>query len=393
MHSISNGRLYYFDNARGIASILGAFYHVALIFSFPWLVNIDPEYFLEETTFFIQYLNVARMPLFLFISGFFAMYSLNKYKKRIFVKRRFRRLFIPLLFGVLVILPLQFLILNGHINLKEFFGLIYPAKFTWSLSHLWFLYHVFVFSLLLIVLFYLPPGIKSMIDKALRFFNRNVFFIILFWSGLMFLGYKTGKEMEALIVSANDLFHFRTMGINLPVFLFGAYTFYFLDYVSERAISGRKKEIIVSTLFYVAFVVIFHLFPALNDLGWFLYSVMTFSLTLLWLNLIYRFLNYTNRYLGFISDASYAFYILHHPVIIFLGVLYVKLQRTSWLLLDYFILCFLSVALTYLLYYILVYKSRLGSFLVTGYLNEEDRKLPGRLKLKIYKRLRKRPIL
>ncbi|MGC9343045.1 MAG: hypothetical protein ACP5E3_10115, partial [Bacteroidales bacterium] len=242
------------------------------------------------------------------------------------------------------------------------------------------------------VLFYLPLGIKSMIDKALRFFNRNVFFIILFWSGLMFLGYKTGKEMEALIVSANDLFHFRTMGINLPVFLFGAYTFYFLDYVSERAISGRKKEIIVSTLFYVAFVVIFHLFPTLNDLGWFLYSVMTFSLTLLWLNLIYRFLNYTNRYLGFISDASYAFYILHHPVIIFLGVLYVKLQRTSWLLLDYFILCFLSVALTYLLYYILVYKSRLGSFLVTGYLNEEDRKLPGRLKLKIYKRLRKRPI-
>jgi len=180
------------------------------------------------------------------------------------------------------------------------------------------------------------------------------------------------------------------MGINLPVFLFGAYTFYFLGYVSERGITGKKREIFVSTSIYVIFVLSFHLFPTMNDLGWFLYSVMTFSLTLLWLNLIYRFLNYTNRYMSFISDASYAFYILHHPVIIFLGILYVKLQRTSWLLLDYFILCFLSIALTYLLYYILVYKSRLGSFFIIGILTESDRKLLGGLKLKVYNSLLKR---
>lgn len=230
-----------------------------------------------------------------------------------------------------------------------------------------------------------------MIQKVLHFFNRNVFLIILFWSGFMFLGYKAGKEMERLIISANDLFHFRNLGINLPVFLFGAYTFYYLGYISERGITGKKREIFVSTLIYVLFVMIFHIFPELNDIGWFLYSVMTFSLTLLWLNLIHRFLNYTNPHLSFISDASYAFYILHHPVIILLGVIYVQLQRTTWLLLDYFVLCFLSIALTYLLYYILVYKSRLGSFLVTGYLKEKDRKLLGNLKLKVYNRLTRRP--
>lgn len=389
MQSTTNGRLYYFDNARGIASILGAFYHVAMIFSHPWEVNIDPQYFLEGTTFFIKYINVARMPLFLFISGFFAMYSLHKYKKRIFVIRRFRRLFIPLIFGVFVILPLQYLILNGHINYTQFFDLIFPAQYTWSLSHLWFLYHIFVFSLLLILLLYIPVKLKFLIEKVLYFFDRNVFLVILFWSGFMFLGYKAGKELESFVVSTNDLFDFRKMGINLPVFLFGAYTFYFLKYVSERGLTGKKREIIISTSIYVIFVVVFQLFPTLNDLGWLLYSVMTFSLTVLLLNLIYRFLNFTNRYLSFISDASYSFYILHHPVIIFLGVFYVKLQRTSWLWLDYFALCFLAISITYLLYYILVYRSRLGSFLITGYLNEEDRKLPGKLKLKILARLRK----
>lgn len=390
MQSNLTGRIYYFDNARGIASILGVFYHVALIFSYPWKVNVDPEHFQKATIFFVQYLNIARMPLFLFISGFFALYSLKKYHKRIFVKRRFRRLFIPLVFGILLLLPVQKLILTGDLSIKEYFKLIYPGQYAWSLSHLWFLYHVFVFSLLLIPLFYVPPRVSKTIKMAVIFLNRNVILCILFWSALMFLGYKAGKEMETIIVSANDLFHFRQMGINLPVFLFGAYTFNSLNLVSKSCLTGKKKEILISAILYLLLVGIFQFLPPLKDLGWLLYSVMTFSLTVLWLNLIYRFLNFTNRYLKFISDASYAFYILHHPVVLLLGVMYVRLGRTSWLMLDFFLLIFLAIIITYLLYYILVFRSRLGSFIITGYIDPRDRKLPGELKVRIIRRISKR---
>ncbi len=373
MNQASAQRLFYFDNARGIASILGVFYHVALIFSYPWHVNIDPENFLPATEFFIEYLNVARMPLFLFISGFFAMYSLKKYRERKFLRRRIQRILVPLITGILIIVPLQQFIEEPNISLGQYLDIIFPFDDDFHLSHLWFLYHIYLFSLVLIVFYYLPSYFKKIIKRMISLLNRNVILAIGFWSLLMIVGHFAGRTVDWIISSDNDLLRLSKMGRNIPVFLFGAYTFLNMENMGKNCLTGKWKEIIFSGAIYTGIVILFQLIEPSLNLKWVLYLLMTFSLTVLWLNLIYKFLNFTNPLLRFISDASYAFYILHHPVIIILGMLYLKIGSSSILLIDYFILCFISILVTYFIYYFLVMKNRVGNFLITGFLKQEDK--------------------
>lgn len=94
------------------------------------------------------------MPLFLVIAGFLAWRSLQRSGAAALVKNRARRLLAPLLFGLVVVLPLDLYCwvlgwvaegLVEPVKLKslKFDGVI--DRDLWGLSHLWFLQYLFLY--------------------------------------------------------------------------------------------------------------------------------------------------------------------------------------------------------------------------------------------------------
>ncbi len=86
-------RKHYFDNGRAIASLLGIVYHSALVFSgTTWLINEDDKHASTYFQIYTNYINLFRMPLFLFISGYFAIYTVKKYNFKDFTVNKLTRL-------------------------------------------------------------------------------------------------------------------------------------------------------------------------------------------------------------------------------------------------------------------------------------------------------------
>ncbi|MGB1817903.1 MAG: acyltransferase family protein, partial [Rubripirellula sp.] len=94
------------------------------------------------------------MPLFLVLAGFFAWQTLRRRGPSTLIRSRARRLLIPLLFGALVILPLDLYCWVGSWVVE---GIVSPVKLKslkidhpigqnlWGLSHLWFLQYLFLY--------------------------------------------------------------------------------------------------------------------------------------------------------------------------------------------------------------------------------------------------------
>ena len=93
------------DALRAGAMLLGIVYHLALSFAegFPWLIQ-DSRQGQGYTVF--QYASHGfRMPLFFVLSGFFTAMLWRKRGLKALLKHRFRRIFLPMILGVVTITP------------------------------------------------------------------------------------------------------------------------------------------------------------------------------------------------------------------------------------------------------------------------------------------------
>ena len=96
------------------------------------------------------------MPLFMLLAGSSAYFSLSKRTAIAFARERVQRILIPLILGILILIPPQVYVerlSNNQFNgsffdfYPHFFQGVYPAgNFSWH--HLWFLVYLFVYSIL-----------------------------------------------------------------------------------------------------------------------------------------------------------------------------------------------------------------------------------------------------
>ncbi len=149
------------DLVRCIACILVVGLHASvpyLVHPMPglvWVVNDSPSPTVDGIFWAIE---VFVMPLFLLLSGFYGWNALKKDSSRQYLHSRVKRLLRPLLFGVLVILPIDLylwtfgLIVQGHFSLVKLRSLKIPSPWgdqIWGLSHLWYLLYVFLYAAVL----------------------------------------------------------------------------------------------------------------------------------------------------------------------------------------------------------------------------------------------------
>ncbi len=185
-NSLSEGftsRRYDLDWLRVICIIILLYYHVGMIYV-PWGWHIKSAEKSEVMRWIMIWLHYWRMPLLFFISGAGTYFALRKRTYGNYTRERVKRLFLPLVFGMFVIVPPQIYyerISNGihFANYADFYPSVfdfvpYPeGSFSWH--HLWFVAYLFLFSLISIPLFRWLNGARGIrfLDKIERFASRK----------------------------------------------------------------------------------------------------------------------------------------------------------------------------------------------------------------------------
>ncbi len=118
---VSADRIIFFDNIRYLMVLLVVVLHSACGYSNNvqwWAVNDDNLIFFD---YLIAVLGVFLMPTLFFIAGYFALPSLQQKGRWLFIKSKLKRLGIPWLLGVVLMVPI--------INFIHLYSRDYPANF------------------------------------------------------------------------------------------------------------------------------------------------------------------------------------------------------------------------------------------------------------------------
>jgi glucans biosynthesis protein C len=348
-------RRYDLDWLRLIAIVILLFFHTGMWFNeWGWHVKNN------ETSTTFQYWMVwshyFRMPLLLFISGAGTYMALGKRTPGQFAGERFRRLFIPLVFGMFVVVPPQiyFEYIDQYSSYLDFYKTVFEFKpypggsFSWH--HLWFILYLLLYSLLALPLLnYLRSSRSEKFKNATYRFLSNPLGLLLLPSGVMLISQillrpNFPEETHALV----DDWAF--------------FTFYFLFFIMGaisyahpklwEAIGHHRKFLSAATFLSLApfYMCYFH-FRHLIDLPWTEDTIeLIFDVTALfvsWFTVItiiafgQRYLNRPHPWSSKINEGLYPFYILHQTVIIWIG--YYICQLDWSITAKYWSIAFLTV--------------------------------------------------
>jgi|GEM_PF-5100557 len=135
------------DLLRALLILEGVFYHASLVVA-PTAADAlsNPRYNSYSIALFFHFFHLFRMELFFLISGFFSSLIMERKGLEHFIENRRRRVFEPLLWGVILITAPQYLWLKS----------LYPGTsgLAYIVMHLWFMLTLTFISLLYI--FYRP---------------------------------------------------------------------------------------------------------------------------------------------------------------------------------------------------------------------------------------------
>lgn len=332
--SMKSKRWYWLDWLRVLAMATIFLYHSGRPFvPFDWpIMNPEPDPLFTLANVFV---TGWIMPLFFVVSGMSVYFSLAKRSHGQFLKERFKRLMIPFIFALFVILPVDRYfdsLFSGYFTgsftgfyFWEYFN-VFPFTFDLSLTYLanstqglylWYLFWLFVFSLITVHLFkYLRKDeVKQRISKMAAICNRR--------GGIFLLAIPI---MIVDIISIKPYFEFPSFygGWKLPTYL----VFFILAYViasdSEFEESIKKNVIPALVMGIISSIAIIVLFVTIGEeVGQTLYipfSILWAFNGWCWVIAILGFgrkrLNFDHKYLKTANELVLPFYVLHETIII-----------------------------------------------------------------------------
>jgi len=144
---------------RGLAMLLGITLHASVAYlptqmdGLIWVVTESPAFICDLMFWWV---HAWRLPLFFFLSGFFAKLTMDRRGLREFTKHRIRRLLIPYVVAVYTICPAVYLIfsggwyLTGQCTLEQMLPYVpFPSELQSQIfgpAHLWFLQDLLIMS-------------------------------------------------------------------------------------------------------------------------------------------------------------------------------------------------------------------------------------------------------
>ncbi|UJF21949.1 acyltransferase family protein [Shewanella sp. OMA3-2] len=304
------------------------FFHIGMLYVENWGFHFKSQYQWQGLEMVMLFVSPWRMAILWLVSGIAIKFLLVKVSVERFVFLRSVRILLPLLFGILVVVPPQLYIemtqksaldmsywqfmieffAEDSVIFKEYQAGIWPHI---DVNHLWYLRSLWQFSLLLVCL--------------LPLLNANKTVQVLNWifrlPGALAIG------MATLPIFLLQLF-WEPDTVRYPLgFAFMLYG-YLIGW--SPLFWSRVKEALpflakLTPLVLVSFVC-FYQFMWLPQgdnahYTWQLLGLLSYSLSrvmgaLLLLSLAYHYLNVASSKLSYWSEGVYAFYILHQSIII-----------------------------------------------------------------------------
>ena len=328
-------RRYDLDWLRVIVFALLIFYHVGMFFV-PWGWHIKNNVIYDWLKWSMLFLNQWRLPILFVISGMGTYYAFSKRNLGQFSWERIRRLGIPLIFGMIFIVPPQVYIerLAKHQFSESYldyftsvaFKGVYPeGNISWH--HLWFLPYLLVFSLLLGPLFvYLRNNQNRFSDWIKRIISKP-FGIYWFVVPLYLLEAFMEPFFDITHGLIDDWFNFSS---SLVLFFYGFLLISTGDIFWKVVEELKFKALLIGVFTFLSQVFIWvfledgyvvHFTEAL------LKVVNIWSWILVLFGYAAKYLNHKSNALSYANRAVYPFYILHQTVTVILAYF---LMDLSW---------------------------------------------------------------
>lgn len=327
--------------------------------------NKETSYLFTEFNF---WLSRFRMPLLFFISGAVSYFILIKKSGSQFIGMRFHRLIIPLLFGMLVIVPPQIYmerLTQGFAGTyfdfypRIFDGEPYPKGNT-SWHHLWFILYLFIYNLLAAPLFaWIVRG------NGRKFFNRFHFLATGKWIYVMMLpGVLILTSLTLQFPQTNDLIHDWA---RLPYwFSFLLVGFACIAFHSLVESLERNRRLSLLLAFITIIAINYFRWNAVEpwdsisswQSDWRTYAYLAlYPLTgWLWVFALIgygkKYINRRHKFMNYVNEAVYPFYILHQTIIVMLA--YYVVQVSDSILSKYIFIVLVTFALSMLLYHLVI---------------------------------------
>lgn len=339
-------RLAYIDWLRLFAILGVLLYHSARPFipDDPWHINnVEKSNLLEEFNFF---LSRFRMPLLFFLSGAVTWYMVKKRNTGSFMLLRLKRLFLPLVAGMLIIIPPQVFMERKHQGYTGSFFDFYSQLFSSgsypegnvSWHHLWFIAYLFLYDILFAPFFTwcktsqangFKKGLER-ISKGSRIYLLMVPSVLIYTAGIL-----KYPSTNALI---DDPIYF----IYWLLFVLTGFLCMVVPSLMDSLERNRRLSLGLAFLLLVLINSLrwneYNWFDGNHDTSsWFtwVYLARQPIHTWLWVFALVgygkKYLNQTNSWLPYVNQLIYPFYILHQTVIVILAYYVVQTPDTVFL--------------------------------------------------------------
>lgn len=368
----------YLDWLR-IISILGVlFFHSAMpyVAEDGWHIkNHQTSNLMMESNHF---LHLFRMPLLFFISGTVSYYMMQRRSALSFIGLRFRRLFIPLLGGMFIIVPPQIYmerLANGY---KGSFWDWYPSvlnfvpyprgSFSWH--HLWFIAYLFLYDLLFAPMFSWMISSKSdgFKQKLASLASGKLVYLLMMPAIVWF------TLLSERLPETNDLAHDGCYFVYWLLFLLAGFICILQPKLMDSLELNRRFALTIgfSSLMIWEYMRWNKLEPGyvnwpfqsrlFNYLFVALRPVIAWGWVLAMVGYGKHYLNRTHKILNYLNQAVYPFYILHQTVIV-LVVYYIVQTQNESILSKYIYTVGITFFVTVLVYHLFIRPYALTRFL------------------------------
>ena len=406
--------------------LLGLLLHVCIFFMPPqkyfWGSG---EYYGDVVNLqFLSFIHLFRMQLFFLLAGFFAELVIDRSGLRHFVHDRLKRILVPLMVGVVVIVPI-FQLLVGRmayyyrntfddlsmletIKSLVFFGLLEPDQpIQDNLIHYWFVYYLLIFY---VVHLLLRPLLVSNALRSITHWERLLETATSRWWGFLLLGLLLLPLQYSL-----KIISLPPSGFNAPLadllLYFVFYLFGGALYLQRNCLSGISKNAWICAAFSVPLFILINQpteridlsAPVINDIttwtvldldtkvfafpqvwaegivhnGWAKVVVVLFRTTLCWsmcfaaIGLAHQYLSQQRIYIRYLADSAYWVYWVHLPITFKLSYLAQSIEGVNSLTKCYLVLV-VSTLIVYASYQWLVRYTVLGDYFMSRRKSKDD---------------------
>lgn len=350
------------DWLRVLAFSLLIFYHVGMFFNY-WGWHVKNNILIHSVEWPMRFSSQWRMALLFMISGAGVYLALQQRSPGAFLKERFIRIFIPLFFGMLFIVPPQIyferLIQGENYNYIDFsktvFDFIPYPKGNFSWHHLWYLAYIFVYSVLALPLFLFIKHARKMTAWLARFFSSPLTFILIpvLWHALgeIWLS-EEYPTTHNLIRDWNN--HFHAFTLFLTGFILCSHTSFWKTLSKYRKLTTTIWIVLTITLYTVYWIPDREIVGREEYFYWFIKTTNAWCVLLSFFGLAYTYLQFSNPFLKYANEAVYPFYILHQTVIVCLAYPIINSQLPIYIKFIYLTIATFFVC--FILYHFLIRK-------------------------------------